>query len=744
MSTAAPLQNTAAKSQVMSESSTAGLLLQRKCVCGSTKSALIGECEECKNQELKNRTRLQPKLSIGASNNPLEQEADRVADQVLAVPAYPAVSSAVPSIQRFSGQATADAGIAPASVERVLASSGRPLDPALQQDMGQRFGHDFSQVRVHTGVAAEQSAQEVHAHAYTVGHNMVFGAGRYEPGSQVGRRLIAHELTHVVQQLGADEMNVGQSNDKRSLSPVAPMMHPSDSVAPTGVAASVLGLQRSAGNRIARAPLNGSSGGGLLQREPDDPLEQGLDEARQVLREADEVAKDLLEEVNGERMKGRVRDNKVTRRLKQKLRDLATRSPPSVMDPEAEKAARLLGQIEDLERELHERRIARERVIGAPKTDERRKKQARAAAETEEKAAKKVENAAGKSGEAAPKSEKFAAKSPTRSTGGADLAQNTRIRGTSTEIGEGVSPPSGDVAEEKAAKKVEQAAGKSEEAAPKAEKFEAKFPTRSTGGADMAQNTRIRATATSPGGGPRSPATSRDVAAEMANTATSIKNMATAVKIAHWALQSINFIGLLERIATARNIAASTLANVTPYHKEIRQAIDIAADAKNIADYYNSLDLRENIPDTGWGAFDEGSSILMGIQMDYYLTESHLHDALESVLAAKKDIAEQITGVGDKLREKKSALILMIESTPLADLHFYSEAAFQILKNLSEAADSYEDARKSIYLQERMAQASIKFIEMRLRELDASGFVTIDIAAADLKGASLDNFTMRR
>ena len=688
MSTTAPLQNTAAESQVMSESSTAGLLLQCKCVCGSTKSALIGECEECKSPELKNRTRLQPKLSIGASNDPLEQEADRVVDQVLAVPAYPAVSSAVPSIHCFSGQATADAGIAPASVDRVLSGSGRPLDPALQQDMGQRFGHDFSQVRVHTGVAAEQSAQEVHAHAYTVGHNMVFGAGRYEPGSQVGRRLIAHELTHVVQQLGADEMNVGQSNDKRCLSPVAPMIHPPDSVALTGVAASVLGLQRSAGSRIARAPLNGSSGGGLLQREPDDPLEQGLDEARQVLREADEVAKDLLEEVNGERMKGKVRDNKVTRRLKQKLRDLATRSPPSVMDPEAEKAARLLGQIEDLERELHERRIARERVIGAPKTDERRKKQARvasekqarAAAETEEKAAKKVENAAGKSGEAASKAEKFAAKSPTMSTGGANLAQNTRIR----------------------------------------------------------------ATATSPGEGPRSPVTSGDVAAEMTNTATSIKNMATAVKIAHWALQSINFIGLLERIATARNMAASITANVTPYHKEIRQAIDIAADAKNIADYYSSLDLRENIPATGWGAFDEGSSILMEIQMDYYLTESHLHDALESVLAAKKDIAEQITGVGGKLREKKSALIVMFESTPLADLHFYSEAAFQILKNLSEAADSYEDARKSIYLQERMAQASIKFIEMRLRELDASGLVPIDIADADLKGASLDNFTMRR
>src|SRR2546423_13678847 len=91
---------------------------------------------------------------------------------------------------------------APASVDRALASPGRPLEPALRQDMEQRFGYDFSRVRVHSGAAAEQSAQDVNAHAYTVGHNMVFGAGRFAPGTHEGRRLMAHELTHVVQQTG--------------------------------------------------------------------------------------------------------------------------------------------------------------------------------------------------------------------------------------------------------------------------------------------------------------------------------------------------------------------------------------------------------------------------------------------------------------------------------------------------------------------------------------------------------------
>lgn len=148
---------------------------------------------------------LQKKLSIGASNDPLEQEADRVADQVLASPASSAVSSAPQRIQRFSGHSSDQAGSAPASVDRVLASSGRPLEPALRNDMEQRFGHDFSAVRIHDGPAAEQSAREVNANAYTAGAHIVFGAGQLQPEGHQGRHLLAHELTHVVQQSGAGE-----------------------------------------------------------------------------------------------------------------------------------------------------------------------------------------------------------------------------------------------------------------------------------------------------------------------------------------------------------------------------------------------------------------------------------------------------------------------------------------------------------------------------------------------------------
>ena len=66
--------------------------------------------------------------------------------------------------------------------------------------MESRFGHDFSQVRVHTDTRAAESARAVNARAYTVGRNVVFGSGQYAPGSGEGQRLLAHELTHVVQQ----------------------------------------------------------------------------------------------------------------------------------------------------------------------------------------------------------------------------------------------------------------------------------------------------------------------------------------------------------------------------------------------------------------------------------------------------------------------------------------------------------------------------------------------------------------
>jgi hypothetical protein len=162
--------------------------------------------------------RLQAKLAIGAVNDPLEHEADRVAEQVMRTPnpdhsiapASPRVSRKCAECEEEDaaktlrtkpiGTAGPAIGVAPPIVHDVLQSRGQPLDTAARASLEPRFGHDFSQIRIHTDAKAQESARAVAAHAYTVGSHIVFGAGRYAPGTDSGRRLLAHELTHVVQQ----------------------------------------------------------------------------------------------------------------------------------------------------------------------------------------------------------------------------------------------------------------------------------------------------------------------------------------------------------------------------------------------------------------------------------------------------------------------------------------------------------------------------------------------------------------
>src|SRR5215471_10405597 len=110
---------------------------------------------------------------------------------------------AIERVRAFAQKQSQPQRPAPASVEKTLARAGAPLDRTLQRDIEQRFGYDFSRVRIYSDGEAAQSAEDVNANAYTVGHKIVFGEGRFAPASMEGRRLLAHELTHVAQQSGA-------------------------------------------------------------------------------------------------------------------------------------------------------------------------------------------------------------------------------------------------------------------------------------------------------------------------------------------------------------------------------------------------------------------------------------------------------------------------------------------------------------------------------------------------------------
>lgn len=108
----------------------------------------------------------------------------------------------VQRLERRAGSPGKEGTPAPPIVDQALRSSGQPLDPAAQAYFSPRFGHDLSAVRVHTDPLAAESARAVDAFAYTVGRDIVFAPGQYAPGTASGRRLIAHELSHVIQQDG--------------------------------------------------------------------------------------------------------------------------------------------------------------------------------------------------------------------------------------------------------------------------------------------------------------------------------------------------------------------------------------------------------------------------------------------------------------------------------------------------------------------------------------------------------------
>ncbi len=104
------------------------------------------------------------------------------------------------SLEHKGGEAARDSSGVPEHVRDVVRTPGQPLDPAIRAEMEGRFGEDFGDVRVHTDADAKASAHEVKAKAYTVGKDVAFGEGHYAPDTREGKKLLAHELVHVVQQ----------------------------------------------------------------------------------------------------------------------------------------------------------------------------------------------------------------------------------------------------------------------------------------------------------------------------------------------------------------------------------------------------------------------------------------------------------------------------------------------------------------------------------------------------------------
>jgi hypothetical protein len=161
----------------------------------------------------------QPKLAVSSPDDEYEQEADRMADHVMRMPMNdpPFFKPNPVSISRLQRKCkscedeekvqrkenSANESTAGPSVEDYIGSlnnSGTSLDHSARVFFEPRFSSDFSNVTIHTDAVAAKSAQSINALAYTTGNHIVFNEGQYSPGTESGKRLLAHELTHVIQQ----------------------------------------------------------------------------------------------------------------------------------------------------------------------------------------------------------------------------------------------------------------------------------------------------------------------------------------------------------------------------------------------------------------------------------------------------------------------------------------------------------------------------------------------------------------
>ena len=196
-------------------------------------------CPACSQPRALQPGVIQPKLLVGQVDDPLEHEADTVADYLMRMPDPELrINTSLPKLSRKGtayeeetpktprtkpiGAPEAEVSHAPAIAHEVLGTQGRPLDSTTRTFFEPRFRHDLGEVRIHDDRRAAKSARSVGALAYTAGRHIVFGEGAYRTGTDAGRRLLAHELSHTVQQ---SRTPASQPRTMNTVSPAAVRLH---------------------------------------------------------------------------------------------------------------------------------------------------------------------------------------------------------------------------------------------------------------------------------------------------------------------------------------------------------------------------------------------------------------------------------------------------------------------------------------------------------------------------------------
>ena len=181
--------------------------------------------------ELIDRFPIQLKLSVGAANDPLEHEADAMADKVMLMPETsfiqrcscggfddervhlkPLASQVTPFIQAKADGAGAVSDTVSSRIKSSM-GGGSPMQSDTRSFMENRFGSDFGKVKIHTGDESAKLNSSLNAKAFTVSNNIYFNSGQYQPETDSGKHLLAHELTHVIQQNGTAGSTEGKGDN---------------------------------------------------------------------------------------------------------------------------------------------------------------------------------------------------------------------------------------------------------------------------------------------------------------------------------------------------------------------------------------------------------------------------------------------------------------------------------------------------------------------------------------------------
>ena len=619
---------------------------------------------------------VQAKLAVGRPGDRFEREADRVADQVMRISdgAPPAaIAAASGNATRADGDSAggevgggADrAGSLPTSgpAMRVALSgggAGTPLPPAARGFFEPRLGVNLSAVRLHSGAAAGAAAAEIGAKAFTHGQDIYFGRGRFAPGSGEGRRLLAHELVHTVQQAGGsggliqadfESDFAGRREIPISESPFPPpgtvrVTKPNGEVvwAPYGI------------YRPSEVPA-AYQGRSMESTRVD---QSGARAGRQTVR-------DIARQAEGRRgppMDIRVMMARVGNDYRLVGYDTSVAVPGRYVTEgfvEAEVGTKLVGQ-----------RLFADRVVRALQSGAQEMNLEVHVGPRTAKFHADIFRVIGREGEPPQWRDRYQI----------TPREMIRLADAWSDIG--------DLSPTQRTELRKLAAGRSEPTPADVQRVLQSSPPRGRGGGTPppapaapsggggvqgAPPTTATSKATGSAGvqggqsGRKpSPVSARDVAAEVARTMREVQRLEKMAQFVRWGLGTWQAVNALLDVAKSINMATAILAQGSPYAAQIQHADMIESTAKEIAKYYGSIDLRAlrmSDQDPSWGSFYD----VYQAQLSFLTMEQSLYDALRDVQAARNNIENQMNALRDEMAAKVAATPLSFTNSRLCRGH---------------------------------------------------------------------------